>query len=286
MSASRPSVNSSALHVFEILRLVSRTDTPPGVADISRRLDLPTSTVHRAPATLEQSQYLSRLESAPRYKLGPVPQFLTRAVFRQFQLRTASLPFLKRIALETGATTSLGVRAGYYYLRITVAYASNDLYSPGRLGEVKLLHDSLGGRGIFATLLAKDLRGYRRFIEKRYPKAARDLNAMRALLRPSREIGFVAERSDHYADAFALSLPIRNADGEAIASILATGAARTSGGKLLRPGWAKHADDLETMVRSDPVRFRNPFAHIRPEQIVLDVENRVGAETQAIRERR
>ena len=82
MSASRPSVNSSALHVFEILRLVSRTDTPPGVADISRRLNLPTSTVHRALATLEQSQYLSRLESAPRYKLGPMPQFLTRAVFR------------------------------------------------------------------------------------------------------------------------------------------------------------------------------------------------------------
>jgi DNA-binding IclR family transcriptional regulator len=278
MSASRPSVNSSALHVFEILRLVSRTDTPPGVADISRRLDLPTSTVHRALATLEQSQYLSRLESAPRYKLGPVPQFLTRAVFRRFQLRTASLPFLKRIAQETGATTSLGVRAGYYYLRITVAYGSNDLYSPGRLGEVKLLHGGLGGRGILAFLFVKDLRGYRRFIERRYPKALRDLNALRALQRTSRETGFVAERSDHYADAFAFSLPIRNADDEPIASILATGPARTRGGKVLRPDWARHAEDLETMVRRDPERFRNPFAHVDPEQIILDVQKCADAE--------
>jgi DNA-binding IclR family transcriptional regulator len=278
MNASRPSVNSSALHVFEILRLVSRTDTPPGVADISRRLDLPTSTVHRALATLEQSQYLSRLESAPRYKLGPMPQFLTRAVFRQFQLRTASLPFLKRIAQETGATTSLGVRAGYYYLRITVAYGSNDLYSPGRLGEVNLLHDELGGRGVLAFLPVKDLRGYRRFVAKRYPKAVRDLDALRALLRPSRETGFVAERSDHYADAFALSLPIRNADGEAIASILATGPARTRSGKLLRPGWTRHADELEAMVRGDPERFRNPFGHIDPEQIVIDVQKRAGTD--------
>lgn len=277
MSASRPSVNSSALHVFEILRLVSRTDKPPGVADISRQLDLPTSTVHRALATLEQSHYLSRLESAPRYKLGPMPQFLTRAVFRQFQLRTASLPFLQRIAQETGATTSLGVRAGYYYIRITVAYGSNDLYSPGRLGEFNLLHDGLGGRGVLAFLSLSDLRGYRYFIEKRYSKAARDLNALRPLLRPSREAGFVAERSDHYADAFAISLPIRNADGEPIASIVATGAAKTRSGRILRPGWAKHAEDLEEIVRCDPARFRNPFSHIDPEQIILDVEKRSGA---------
>jgi DNA-binding IclR family transcriptional regulator len=201
-----------------------------------------------------------------------VPQFLTRAVFRQFQLRTASLPFLKRIAQETRATTSLGVRAGYYYLRITVAYGSNDLYSPGRLGEVKLLHDELDGRGVLAFLPVRDLRGYRRFVQKRYPKAVPDLNALRSLLRPSRETGFVAERSDHYADAFALSLPIRNADGEAIASILATGSTRTRGGKILRPGWAKHAADLEALVRADPERFRNPFAHVNPEKIVLDVQ--------------
>ena len=52
---ARLPINSSAVHVFEVLRLVARTDEPLGVSEISRRLGLPASTVYRALITLEAS---------------------------------------------------------------------------------------------------------------------------------------------------------------------------------------------------------------------------------------
>jgi DNA-binding IclR family transcriptional regulator len=269
MTASRPSVNSSALHIFEILRLVSAAEKPPGVAEISRRLDLPTSTVHRALATLEQSGYLARLESAPRYRLGPMPQFLTRAIFRQFPLRSASLPFLKEIAQETGATTSLGVRIGFYYTRIALAYGDNDIFLPGRLGEIKLLHDGLCGRGILAFMGAKAIGAYRQYIQDQHPKRQQELVAQNALLRSSRENGFVAEQSDHLPGAFALSLPICDVDGVAVAAIQATGPVKTRSGSMLRPAWSRHADDLQKLVGAQPELLRSPYAHLDPKQIVI-----------------
>ena len=42
---ARTAVNSSATHVFEVLRLVARTDEPLGVSEISRRLGLPVESV-------------------------------------------------------------------------------------------------------------------------------------------------------------------------------------------------------------------------------------------------
>ena len=262
----------SALHVFEILRLVSRTDTPPGVADISGRLDLPTSTVHRALATLEQSQYLSRLESAPRYKLGPMPQFLTRAIFRRFALRSASLPFLRRIAEDTGETASLTVRVGYYQMRINVAYGGQDLYSPGRLGEIRLLHQGLAGLGILMTLTESDLKNYRSFVADHHPKEQRLLAAknLQDQLRRSREVGYVAEPLDHVPGYFTLAMPLRNAQGAGIAAVVVTSPVTEKAGRVNRPTWARHVIALEELIRSDPVAYENPYAHLDPGSIIVN----------------
>ena len=67
----RAAINSSASHVFEVLRLVSESGAPLGVAEIARRLSLPASTVYRALITLEESEYI-RAAAAP-IEPRPVP---------------------------------------------------------------------------------------------------------------------------------------------------------------------------------------------------------------------
>lgn len=266
---TRPPINSSAFHIFDILRLVSTADVPLGVTDIGRQLNLPNSTVHRALATLEQSQYIARLESAPRYKLGPMPQFLTRAIFRRFALRKASIPYLKEIAQLTGETTFLSVRIGNYYMRIAVAYGSNDIYSPGRLGEVRLLHDGSAGLGILAFLPERDVRDYRQFVLKHHPAFAPALRrrCSRAQLAQSVAAGFVIEPQRDVADNLIAAKPIHNAGGQAIASILATGPRSRSP----QPDWLKPAYEFERLVRGDAASFEHPYAHIDMSETVIDI---------------
>lgn len=269
---ARAAVNISALHVFDILRLVSTAEIPLGVAEIGRRLDLPNSTVHRALATLEQSQYIARLESAPRYKLGPMPQFLTRAIFRRFALRKASVPFLKEIAQLTGETTSLSVRIGNYHMRIAVAYGSNDLYTPGRLGEVRLLHDGLAGLAILAFLPEREVRDYRRFVQAHHEAFASELRhkSARAQLLRFAEAGFAIEPQGDLPDSTIIAKPILNAAGEAIASVLATDpkSARTDS---FPPDWLKPAYELEQLVCKDPASFEHPYAQTDLSKTVINI---------------
>jgi len=266
---TRAAVNSSALHVFDILRLVSTAEVPLGVTDIGRQLDLPNSTAHRALATLEQSQYIARLESAPRYKLGPMPQFLTRAIFRRFGVRKASIPFLKEIAQLTGETTFLSVRIGNYHMRIAVAYGSRDLYSPGRLGEVRLLHDGLAGLGILAFIPERDVREYRQFVLKRHAAFAPALRRRGSLaqLARSAEPGYVIAPQGDAPDSFVAAKPIHNADGQVIAAILAAGPKSESS----PPDWLKPAYEFEALVRKDPASFEHPYAHLDMSEIVINI---------------
>ena len=263
--SGRTPVNASATHIFDILRLVSKSDSPLGVSEISRLTGLPVSTVHRALATLEQSQYIARLESAPRYKLGPTPQFLTRAIFQKFALRSASIPFLKRIAHETGETVTLCVRVGFYVLRIAVAYGRNDLYSPGRLGEVTLLQNSLAGRSLINRLSSADLEAYRSFLLDHYPDLARCSSDKGADPQCPYHRESMAEQPDRIAVAF----PVKDHLGSAIASIVIADAERSKANEQWIERCLDQLRELEALIACEPTKYRSPYTHIESSTFVL-----------------
>ena len=88
----RAAVNSSASHVFNVLRFVAENEAPLGVTEIARRLKLPVSTVFRALATLEESGYIQRHHNTPRFEIGTMPHLLKRALYNSFPLHSASRP--------------------------------------------------------------------------------------------------------------------------------------------------------------------------------------------------
>src|SRR5258708_38282765 len=100
-------VNSSALHVFEALRLIARTDEPLGVSEISRRLRLPASTVYRAPTTLEETDYLARHRHMPRFELGQIPRLLNRSLVHRFRGHAASSHLLRALAYASAVPAPL-----------------------------------------------------------------------------------------------------------------------------------------------------------------------------------
>jgi DNA-binding IclR family transcriptional regulator len=261
---ARPGINSSAAHVFEVLRLVARTDEPLGVSEISRRVGLPASTVYRALITLEESGYLARYQNMPRYELGQMPQLLNRALVHRFRLHAASRPHLRTLAERTGETTSLTVRLGWYGLRLAGVYGSHDIYHRERLGQVAPLHTEVAGMGILAFLSDREKETYRSFAEARGIDA--DWDKVAAAIAAAREAGVARQGTG-------AALPVRNPAGDVLASLAIS---------VSSPAAASEAqcrevrEALEAEIAADPPGFDSPFANIPPDEIVIDLERTAG----------
>jgi DNA-binding IclR family transcriptional regulator len=266
----RAAINSSALHVFEVLRSVSAGNAPAGVSDISRRLSLTGSTVFRALTTLETSGYLSRYRNLPQFELGMMPYLLNRALLNQFELTPASRPFLQQIAQETGETVSLNTRLGWYSVRLSGIYGSRDIYHRDRLGELALLHRSLTGRVILAFLPAGAVSDLAVFLERAPDQEPEpDIwSGLEADLEIARRNGLLTEALQMSPGFSALAMPVRDQTGAAIACITINGPVYPSNNiaTLL-----KIRDGLEKIIAATPERFISPFAHIPADRIWLNI---------------
>jgi DNA-binding IclR family transcriptional regulator len=266
----RAAINSSAMHVFDVLRNVSDGAEPAGVSDISRRLSLTGSTVFRALTTLEGSGYLSRYRNLPQFELGMMPYLLNRALLNQFELTAASRPFIQQLAQETGETVSLNVRLGWYSLRLSGIYGSRDIYHRDRLGELALLHQSLAGRAILAFLPAGTLPELSVFLKDELGEApaSDEWAVLQAAIKAARDNGVHAEALQMSPGFSAIAIPVRDQTGAAIACITINGPVYPS--KNISAQLAIR-DGLERLIAATPNRFISPFAHIPANKIRLHI---------------
>jgi DNA-binding IclR family transcriptional regulator len=153
-----------------------------------------------------------------------------------------------------------------------VAYGSQDLSSPGRLGEVRLLHQGLSARAILAFLPDTEQSRYRRYIAARHPALLPELDglSLREQLQAARRQGFAVEMLDHGPRYGAIAMPLRDTAGEAFAAILVSGPVATGkDGSVVQPAWCDHVLSLEASVRSSPGDFVHPYAHLDADDISM-----------------
>jgi DNA-binding IclR family transcriptional regulator len=269
--ARRGAVNSSASHVFRVLRFVAEGDEPLGVTEIARRLNLPVSTVFRALATLEESSYIQRHNNAPRFEIGTMPHLLKRALYNSFPLHSVSRPHLRALAEQTGETVSLSVRLGWYMVRIAGAFGSHDVYHTSRLGEMALLHEAAEGRSVLAVLPQSERTAYYRFVEAHH--AARvppdGWAGMDARLTENAVRNYDVQDVPAAPRLRAVALPINDAHGDAVAALLVDGPILSKEDTQLNPSILAAKRKLEALLAEDYQRLRSPFDHLPHNSIRL-----------------
>ena len=256
--------NSSVDQVFDVLTLISASPEPIGVAQLARTLVVPTSTAHRVLATLEEAGYVTRDTTGTKYQLGLGAQEIAHALLRRFPLQAVAQPYLLRLAAATGETVVLcGV--GFYRVRLASAEGTSDVHAAPRLGQNGRLGDTPGGRAIVA--FDDELRAaYLRWVGGGRATAA--TRALGRALDGIRKAGCVIETYDDGRANFAV--PLRDADGRAIASLAVEAAESNGGARAQRARLARlreTARELETLVRERPELAADPFAHIPPQDL-------------------
>lgn len=95
-----------------ILKVFTREDSELGLIEISRRLDLHKSTVHRLVGALEREGLVTRSGDSGRYRLGLGLITLAGLVDANEELRRIAWPWLHKLAIMTEETVSLAVLDG------------------------------------------------------------------------------------------------------------------------------------------------------------------------------
>jgi IclR family transcriptional regulator, KDG regulon repressor len=212
---------SSVANAARLLREFGRGDTLLGVTELSRRLGLSKSTVHRLASTLTKERLLEQDPATGAYRLAVTMFDLgVRVAIRQ-ELHQLVLPVLERLRSATSESAEIGVLDGREVVFIERRASPHAVRTFVRLGHRGWAHSTASGKVLLAALPADELE--RRLagwtLVAATERTITDPDLLRRELAAVRGRGWATNVDEAEMGLTSVAAPIRNARGEAIAAL-------------------------------------------------------------------
>lgn len=236
MGEGRDALLGSVRNAARVLRAFSTADQELGVTELSRRLDLSTSTVHRLVATLAAERLLEQDRATGRYRLGLALYALGTAVTEHVDLHQAALPVLTTLRHSTGEMVHVAVLDGLEVIYVERLESHHMLPIFRRVGHRLPAHGTSSGKVLLAALEREDLlvRLGGVTLEARTPRTITDPAALLAELDRVAERGWASNEEEGHAGVVSVGAPLRGADGSVIAALSVVGATARMQGATMR----------------------------------------------------
>ncbi len=265
MAEGKTTVSSE--HVFDVLRLVTAAGRPIGASEVASTLGLSQTTAHRALLTLLEVKAIDRSFGGSKYHPGVLTHELLDSLYNRFAIRAASYPTLRRLAASTGETASMGVRIGWYGIRIAAigGWKPNRV---SRVGKYTTLNSSSAGRCLLAFLPQQEREAYLAGgVKLKFTDATpTDVASLQKRIDFIRARGYETDVGGVFEDVASVSFPLRSSEDHCIATITIEGPRfqfDVEDNPLLAD-WVSTVALLEGEVQKDPARFASPFAELVP----------------------
>ncbi len=195
------------------------------VTEISRKLDLPKSSVHEILTTLAGEGVLEKDHENSRYYLGlKLVELGTRAQ-SNLEVRRIATPHLKELNRNLDETVHLTVLDNGEVLYVECFESSKRLRTYSVIGVRAPLHCTAVGKAILAFLEKDEIeeiikgKGLARFTEN----TITDRNLLMAELEKIVRLGYAVDNMEHEEGVCCVGAPIRNHEGRVFASISISG---------------------------------------------------------------
>jgi DNA-binding IclR family transcriptional regulator len=218
LSAETPERSPGAVEkAFEVLSCFTREEPELGVSQISRRLGLGASTVHRLLTIMVEKGFAVRDPATQRYRLGSALLRLAAAVSESDELRLAARPLLVRLRDLTKETARLHFLKDYTRICIDEVETLYDLRASGGIGKSYRLFEGAASKVILAYQPAP-------FVESVLAQmSAGAVQKIKGDLAHVRRHGFATSIEENTPGAASVAAAVRNASGSAIAALCVTG---------------------------------------------------------------
>jgi DNA-binding IclR family transcriptional regulator len=193
--------------------------------EISARLSLHKSTVHRLLAVLEQSEYVERSRANGTYSLGlKLIELGTRASSR-LDLCELAGPILDRLMEQTGETAHMGILNHEAVISVADSESYKTLRTPSTVGRRTPVHCSSQGKVLLAEWNAADVRVFvRRNGLKSFTRhTIRNVSGLLRELAQVREQGYAIDDEEFEEGLKCIGAPIRDHTGNVVAALSIAG---------------------------------------------------------------
>jgi DNA-binding IclR family transcriptional regulator len=225
-----------------VLEILAR-EGEAGVTEIASELGVHKSTAFRLVAALEARDLVEQNNDRGKYRLGVGILRLAGATAARLDLIQESRPVCRRLAAEVGETINIAVLSDGSALYLDQVAGPSALQLHNWAGQRIPLHATSNGKVLLAYLGDMPLSEIVSTPLERFTD--RTITSIRKLtveIRAARERGYAIAVDELEVGLTAVAAPIRNASGEVIASVSASGPGFRLAGERL--------DDVAEAVRA------------------------------------
>jgi DNA-binding IclR family transcriptional regulator len=194
-----------------------------GVSELSRRLGLGKSTVHRILTTLAADGYVERTAD-DRYRLSLKMYEIGQQVAASSELRTLVHPALERLRNESGETAHLAVLSGTDVVYLDRLESPQMLRLMTRVGRRRAAHATSSGKVLLAFGAPDDLeRVLAGGLPRLGPRTITMPRLLEAALDVVRRQGFAVSVEESAPGVVSVAAPVVDGAGECVAAMSVAG---------------------------------------------------------------
>ena len=214
----------AATRVADVLLTFTKGPAAMGVTEIARELGLSKAVVHRILQSLA-TRSLVRAEAGTReYRLGPGAIALGARAMRDFDLRQAAQPTLRRMRDVTTETTTLSARLQDSRIYLDQYESPQEIKMTVELGRPYPLHAGASSRAILAFLPEETIeRIMARGLDRLTSETIRSPRELRRRLAETRVCGYAISKGERQSAAGSVAAPVFGIDGAVVGSISVCG---------------------------------------------------------------
>ena len=214
----------SLVRAVAVLELLGKSDVPLSLAEISQRMQVHKSTVHRSLMVLERIALIERT-SGNQFRLGMKLYELGHRAVQQVDLRTRIRPYFQRLSSQLGETVHLGVLQKTSVVYLDKAEPERHICLSSKTGSTNPAYCTSLGKAMLAYLpqdQVKDILDQVHFV--RYtPKTICSRDELMRVLDRVRNRGFAVDDEEIEMGVRCVGAPILDDNNMPIAALSMSG---------------------------------------------------------------
>jgi len=222
MKESKPNYPIKILEkTFSILEILLQHGYSKHMTEISEKLGLYPSTIHRILDTLKHWGYVEQDPHTQKYRLGLKLLELGMAKLHQMDLVKEATPYLKELVNQCNETVHLGVLEEEEVLYLAKEESSQTIRMCSYVGKRAPLHCTALGKVLLAYLPEEEIKKIldKRELPRLTEKTITDKKELEKELNKVKEQGFALDIGENEKDVRCIAAPIRNYQGKVIAAL-------------------------------------------------------------------
>jgi IclR family transcriptional regulator, KDG regulon repressor len=205
---------------FSILEEVARNREGIGLADLSKRVGLHTSTTFHLVKTMVSLGYIRQLKDK-RYRVGRPLFALAASALDEMEMVSAATPVLEDLSQQSGESSHFATRMSDAVVVMARTPGPGAFQLTDRVGVVRPAYCTALGKVILAALLPDQLERYLQRVDLQplTKKTIIDPKRLRVEIEDVRQTGIAYDDGEFNDEVRCIAMPVRDFSGQVVGAI-------------------------------------------------------------------